>query len=270
MAEIIKPIKQSFGFVTSKPIVFIPAIIVGIVVVIVNFLTTIMMQPYISEIESLTNPYSVAALNPSRLLQALLPSLVPILLVTGVVILVQTLVSLFTGLWIVSLVDSKGKSLGKSAGAAAHTYLPALGATIISFLIFGALLSVGIVPLFLGISTLSSELMVVGILLFLIMLIPSVYLGLRLGFYSQAILLDKKGVISSLKHSWYLTRKRWWNTFAFFLLFVIILLVISFVLNLFALIHPLIATFLNTVLSESVMTVGLTYFYYELKKDKKR
>ncbi len=46
------------------------------------------------------------------------------------------------------------------------------------------------------------------------LVIPGIYLAVRLYYFIDAILIDEKGVISSLKTSWRIVRGNWWATFS--------------------------------------------------------
>ncbi len=45
------------------------------------------------------------------------------------------------------------------------------------------------------------------------LIIPGIYLAVRLYYFIDAILIDGKGVISSLKTSWRIAKGNWWATF---------------------------------------------------------
>jgi len=50
------------------------------------------------------------------------------------------------------------------------------------------------------------------------LIIPGIYLGIRLGFFQYFIVDKKTGVIDSLKRSWQITKGSVWNLFLFYLL----------------------------------------------------
>ena len=61
----------------------------------------------------------------------------------------------------------------------------------------------------------------------LALIIPGIYLAVRLYYFIDAILIDEKGVISSLKTSWKIAKGNWWATF----LILIIIGVFSTLIN---------------------------------------
>ncbi len=65
---------------------------------------------------------------------------------------------------------------------------------------------------------------IVGSLAFLV---PGIYLAVRLYYFINAILIDEKGVIESLKTSWKIAKGNWWATF----LILLIIGIFSFLIN---------------------------------------
>lgn len=63
----------------------------------------------------------------------------------------------------------------------------------------------------------------------ILLVIPGIFLSIKL-FYSQYfILFENKGVIESLRSSWQIVKRNWWRTFALFLIWGIIGSVTTFV-----------------------------------------
>ncbi len=61
------------------------------------------------------------------------------------------------------------------------------------------------------------------------LVIPGIYLAVRLYYFIDAILIDEKGVISSLKTSWRIVKGNWWATF----LILIIIALFSILIDIF-------------------------------------
>ena len=70
-----------------------------------------------------------------------------------------------------------------------------------------------------------------AILLGILGLVLMIYLGVRLFIAAVAMVIENKGVIESLKRSWYLTGRSFWYVLGYVVLFFIIIAVISMVLG---------------------------------------
>jgi len=63
----------------------------------------------------------------------------------------------------------------------------------------------------------------------LALIIPGVFLGIKLCYYGVAIVIEDAGIIDSLKRSWQIVRGNWWRTFALFLRFILPILLLNLV-----------------------------------------
>ncbi len=61
----------------------------------------------------------------------------------------------------------------------------------------------------------------------LALIVPGIYLAVRLYYFIDAILIDEKGIIESLRTSWRIAKGNWWATF----LILLILGIFSFFIN---------------------------------------
>lgn len=87
-------------------------------------------------------------------------------------------------------------SLSEGVKIASIKFLPVVGAGIL----FGLIVFLGIIAL----------------------IIPGFFLGTKLIYFPNAILIDDEGVISSLKKSWRIVEGNWWRTYGLFFIFSII------------------------------------------------
>jgi hypothetical protein len=149
---------------------------------------------------------------------------------------------LFLGGMIIRMAyDAKrGKpSLGKSARFVASKYITLLVASIIS----GIIVMLGFVALF----------------------IPGIFLGVKLFFVQYGILIGNKGVVSSLKNSWKITKGNWWRVFILMIVFSIVSMLISSVVaisSVLGIITSLVASLLIIPWQLSSFTLA----YLQLKK----
>jgi hypothetical protein len=157
-------------------------------------------------------------------------------------VIASLLVSLFLGGMIIRMAyDAKrGKpSLGKSARFVASKYITLLVASIIS----GIIVMLGFVALF----------------------IPGIFLGVKLFFVQYGILIGNKGVVSSLKNSWKITKGNWWRVFILMIVFSIVSMLISSVVaisSVLGIITSLVASLLIIPWQLSSFTLA----YLQLKK----
>lgn len=63
-----------------------------------------------------------------------------------------------------------------------------------------------IIPIFLGIINGSMALVVIGLIIMLIVMIPLIYIGLKLSFFLQACIIEEIGPVESIKRSWAVTK----------------------------------------------------------------
>ena len=64
-----------------------------------------------------------------------------------------------------------------------------------------------------------------------ILIIPGIYLSVRLSFVVKAILIDEDGVIASLKKSWKIVKGKWWRTLALSLVIMVFMAISYFTLG---------------------------------------
>ncbi len=104
-------------------------------------------------------------------------------------------------------------------------------------------------PRFLGASILYGLVILVG---FVLLIIPGIYLAIRLQFYSFLIVDKNAGVVDSLKKSWALTQGTALNLFLFTLLIVILNIVGAIVL------------FVGLIVTIPTTTMAAVYVYRKL------
>lgn len=104
---------------------------------------------------------------------------------------------------------------------------------------------------------------------FLLLIIPGVFLLVKLFFYEFAILIDNAGVRDSLKKSWRVTKGNWWRIFGLLLLMGVAYLPLG-ILNLILLAFaPILSLLMSAVLAPLLTawyTVSLTVAYTKLRK----
>jgi hypothetical protein len=69
---------------------------------------------------------------------------------------------------------------------------------------------------------------------FLALIVPGIYLTVRLFFYDYSILIDAEDAFGSLKKSWKIVKGRWWDLFALLLIITIPISVIGFLFGFFS------------------------------------
>ncbi len=172
------------------------------------------------------------------------------------VTIISLVVSSFTALWTVSIVNSGGKKSASQAASEALSRLPSA----------------------IGGSILLSLILVAG---FVALIIPGIYLMVRLIFFYQSIIIDKNGAIPSLKQSWNLIKGKWWDTFGFLILLTLasfVFLIPYYGLFFMSLIS---ASFIFGILSFIYMAAisifltpfiygAFTFYYLEIRKERKK
>ncbi len=73
---------------------------------------------------------------------------------------------------------------------------------------------------------------------FILLVIPGVYLSIRLSFVYYALMIENRSVFDSLSRSWRLTQGYWWKIFWAFLVLVAVFIPPFIVLVIFAIIDP--------------------------------
>jgi hypothetical protein len=104
---------------------------------------------------------------------------------------------------------------------------------------------------------------------FILLIIPGIFLVVKLFFYEFAILLDNMGVKSSLKKSWHITKGNWWNIFAFLLLMCLAYIPLAIIDVVVLLLFPVVSLVLSPVLFSSITawyTVSLVVAYMKLRR----
>jgi len=106
---------------------------------------------------------------------------------------------------------------------------------------------------------------------FIALIIPGIFITIKLLFFSCAVLIDNKGIVSSLEKSWGITKGNWWNVFALAL----ILGIISFIFGFFAGISTLISQtvylvlyFLIVLLVTPWVSSSYVFAYLQLRRRK--
>ncbi len=124
-------------------------------------------------------------------------------------IITISLIGIFTS-GVMTVLSAKGKkvSLISATNLVASRYLILLLATILGF----ALTFLGLVAL----------------------ILPGIFVFIKLSYYEPAVLLNNKGILESLKISWNITRGNWWRIFALFILLVLVSWGIMAVTDLFS------------------------------------
>lgn len=140
---------------------------------------------------------------------------------------------------IMIVLSAKGRkfSLGSAINLVCYKFFVLLFASIVSFMIIG-----------LG---------------FIALIIPGIFLSMRLLFYEQAILLNNKGIVDSLKMSWNVAKGNWWRIFGLAILISLISLLISVPLDL---INKTIADFVAATFIVPWVAATYTKAYLQLKR----
>ena len=64
---------------------------------------------------------------------------------------------------------------------------------------------------------------------YIVLIIPGIFLAIKLWFFDYAILLDNKSIISSFEKSWQITEGNWWRVFGLCLIFLISTMVLVWI-----------------------------------------
>ncbi len=119
-------------------------------------------------------------------------------------------VALLIGVYFTATIISavRTKNLTKALGNAAGRYVYALAAAIVTGIIVG-----------------------IG---FILLIIPGIYLLIRLTLAVPSVVLENRGPIEGIKRSWDLTKGNWWNIFVVLLVVGIVVLVIQTAVTIFS------------------------------------
>lgn len=208
-------------------------------------------------IKTVSTGFSVVKKNPILIVPPLignlifiLPQLMQIYPTTGVSVLIAILaniVGIFTyAITICAGYDAvrrKKISLGKSFETVLNKFVPVILATLL------------MVTLTIG-----------G---FVLLVIPGVFLLVKLFFYEFAILIDNAGVKDSLKKSWRITKGSWWNIFALLLLMGVTYISLAVFDVTVSFLLPMASVVLSPVLFSLITawyTVSLVVAYMQLRR----
>ena len=216
----------------------------GVIVSLVSILSTFLFLGLSAD------PIAIA----SKIIKDPISYLISMLLI----MVVYGLVNIYSSLWIINLAYNKNKydnSLSKTAYISLRVFPIAIAASVLQVLI------------------------VVGGMILLI--IPGIFLFVKLVFVQQAVVIEKKGIISSLKYSWNLVSGRWWETFAFVLILGVLLGLLSLpntALQFAALFNKNLAgmffilsqaySFIYTAFTIPFSVSAFTFFYFQMKNEK--
>ncbi len=102
---------------------------------------------------------------------------------------------------------------------------------------------------------------------FIALIIPGIFLDIKLLYFDRAILIDNEGITKSLKKSWGITKGDWWTTFALSLFFIIIPLGLYWLLDMFQSPVSLALNFIITLLLTPWGVSSLTIAYLQLTRE---
>jgi hypothetical protein len=106
---------------------------------------------------------------------------------------------------------------------------------------------------------------------FVLLIIPGIYIGVRLAFVSQAVVLERRGATDSLSRSWNLVAGNWWRVFGIVLVVSILVSVLEAIVgNILGagMNHALgsgIAAAIVGTLIQPIQGIALTLLYYDLR-----
>lgn len=225
--NITKTVFDSAKFIKQNPVVIIP----GMIAALIHSLVMIFTKPAIGRL------YSLMAAHPKNFMP---------MMDFGSVAFVEAgfflsvIATFYAAIWIVSITKNK-KSLSYTASVSIKKFPVVLVSTIIFFFVLMG-----------------------G---FMILIIPGIYLLVRLIFFPQAIILENKDVFSSLSRSWNLTKNKTLDVFVFLVAMGAIISILS-VPNL--IIDNIFFNSLYSFILMSVFTpffyISLTLYYNKLKK----
>ena len=224
---ITKTLSDSSKFIRQNPIVFIP----GMVAAFIHSLVMIFTRP------TLLNLYDTMLAHPGDFISRV--NINSVIFVEFALFL-SLIATFYSAIWIVSMCKNK-KSPSYTASKSAMKFPVILVSTILFFFV-----------------------VMVGLM---VLVIPGIYLLVRLIFFPQAIMLENKDVFSSMRRSWDLTKNKSVDTFLT-LLFIGVLLFVFGIPN--AIIDNIVFNSLYSFVLMSVFTpfifVSLTVYYKRLKK----
>lgn len=98
------------------------------------------------------------------------------------------------------------------------------------------------------------------------LVIPGIFLSIKLLYFDRAILIDNEGITNSLKKSWRITKGDWWTTFALSMFFIIIPLGLYLLLDMLQSPVSLTLNFIITLLLTPWGISSLTLAYLQLTR----
>lgn len=131
---------------------------------------------------------------------------------------------------------------------------------------------IGLIFLNIGVSSGVSLGLIIGVLGTLIWILPMIYWGVRLSLFAPACVIEDLGPIDSLKKSWRVTADNFWLTFALFLLFSLLIWVVTFPLSFLQIsgiwISTLITSSFSMLIYAPALSIGVTLYYLSLSEGK--
>ncbi|MEK6925870.1 MAG: hypothetical protein AABW50_01185 [Nanoarchaeota archaeon] len=98
--------------------------------------------------------------------------------------------------------------------------------------------------------------------LFILLIIPGIIFMVFWIFASYALINEKLGIVDSLKKSKSIVKGRWWRTFGFLILLLLIVVAFSFVIGLL----PFIGSLISSIIVQPFAVLFLKNFYLDMKK----
>lgn len=102
-------------------------------------------------------------------------------------------------------------------------------------------------------------------LLYLLLIIPGIIFTVYWALAAYILINENKGILESLSASKQMIKGRWWLTFGYMFLLILII----FVISVFASFVPLIGDFISPLILTPYFIIFLKNYYLELKKGKK-
>ncbi len=104
---------------------------------------------------------------------------------------------------------------------------------------------------------------------FILLVIPGIFIAIKLAFYEFAIMIDNARIVESLKKSWKVTRSNWWRVFGLMLvmgLAIVPLVIFNFIFNVPSSFFASLVYYFLTALISAWYTASLTLAYMKLKR----
>lgn len=188
--DIEKALVDGFRIIKDRPVVMLPVVISHIILTILGYYAKFIMTFAGNEFMINGNEDPELVL---REILNVLPLLISLAIISGLLKL------FFDGLAIRMIYDAAFDKISfESVGFVIRKY-PTL-------LLVSIVMAIIVLPAF-------------------ILIIPGIYLSVRLGYVMEAVLIDNDGVVASLKKSWRVVRGNWWRTFALGLIIVVFMVI---------------------------------------------